>query len=119
MTIQSQMTDQQNLPILDQLQAPKREEFKTEEEFEEAQSRWRWTVGRNRALKENPSKELPQIMNNLDSTATPDPMQPAVDAVEAWLKSLREGSDESQTSQESTTPSKSDKSSTEDSSDKE
>ena len=30
---------------------PKQENFGTQEEFEEAQGRWRWTVGRNRALR--------------------------------------------------------------------
>ena len=32
--------------------SPERENFGTQEEFEEAQSRWRWTVGRNRAFRE-------------------------------------------------------------------
>ena len=32
--------------------APQRTNFSTEEEFEEALSRWRWTVGRNQAFRD-------------------------------------------------------------------
>ena len=46
---------------------PERKNFKTQEEFEEAQSRWRWTVGRNRAFRERAllnSQQKSSLMEN-------------------------------------------------------
>ena len=51
---------------LDQRPGPTPDQFGTQEEFEEAQSRWRWTVGRNRALREQALKDLQR--KTLDQT---------------------------------------------------
>lgn len=67
-------------PILDQTPEPRREDFQDQEVFKEAQHRWRWTIGR--------------------SAQFPDPMQPAVDAIEEWGKLRPWLSDEFQTLQE-------------------
>lgn len=87
-------------PILDRTPEPRREDFQDQEVFEREQHRWRWTIGRSQALRENPSRGLPQIIDN----QTPDPMQPAVDAIEAWLEQRSQEARAELKLQESNTP---------------
>ena len=50
-----QQESQMNEPL-----PPQPENFKTKEEFEEAQNRWRWTVGRNQALRKRALQDFQQ-----------------------------------------------------------
>lgn len=53
---------------------PTREQFGTDEEFEESRSRWQWTVGRNRAFADLASKPSrpEQLDQGCDRRKLPD-----------------------------------------------